>query len=632
MRLSPFYPVWYLRNLASAHIYLGEYQEALTALERALERGDPAGWTYQLLAHTYLELERREDAAAAFAEFLKRQPDWTVAQLYEYFAPARNRESIERRADAYRELGAPERPPLPLPDKPSIAVLPFDNLSDEPDQEWFADGMTDDLITDLSKISGLFVIARNTAFTYKDQAVNVKTVGRELGVKHVLEGSVRRMGDQARINAQLIDAETGGHLWAERYDGKAEDIFGLQEEVLGKIVTSLAVQLTPAEVTKLARAPTESLEAYEHYQRGQQALYTFVGQALAQARDEFAAAIALDPEFAEAHVGYANVAFVAFRDGRLETMPGAEAWAKSETHALRALVLDPGNSDALGVLAARKSLEGDHEGAIEIAREGVAANPGRAEALIHLAMALNLSGEHEQSVEAVDTALRLDPKMNPHMNRDAGWVLFASKHYERALALLEAADSEAPTDGFTLLLLAPTYAHMGRAPEAAHTMARLKKQWPGVSIQALRQWGLSQIGRDEDLEHFISGTAKAGLNEWPYGFEGNPSLRLSEAEQKERIKEGVTIEGIWDFAGYGDTGEGVPGKIRMAADGRYYLVFGAIEVSGIRAVRDGMTCKRSGEHRGLWQCSHIYRNPEGTRENKNEYIQVMPDYVVYHTW
>ena len=157
---------------------------------------------------------------------------------------------------------------FPLPDKPSIAVLPFNNMSDDPSQEYFADGMTEDLITDLSKISGLFVIARNSSFSYKGQGVQVRQVAEELGVRYVLEGSVRRVGDQVRINAQLIDATTGGHIWAERYDGTLDDVFALQDNVTREIIAALAVTLTGEEVAQQARRETTSAAAHDAYLQG----------------------------------------------------------------------------------------------------------------------------------------------------------------------------------------------------------------------------------------------------------------------------------------------------------------------------------------------------------------------------
>jgi len=211
------------------------------------------------------------------------------------------------------EPASVEEMALPLPEKPSIAVLPFDNMSDDPKQEYFSDGITEDLITDLSKISGLFVIARNSAFAYKGKPVKIRQVAEELGVRYVLEGSVRKVDNRVRINAQLIDATTGGHLWAERYDRHYTDIFELQDEVIGKIVSALTVKLTGAEQAQLARRPTDNLEAYDYYLRAERDVYSEDYSLLSFTLSMYEKAIALDPNFADAHAGYARAAVDVWR-------------------------------------------------------------------------------------------------------------------------------------------------------------------------------------------------------------------------------------------------------------------------------------------------------------------------------
>src|SRR6266849_2621302 len=192
-------------------------------------------------------------------------------------------------------------PALPLPDKPSIAVLPFVNMSEDPKQEYFSDGLTEDLTSDLSKISSLFVIARNSAFTYKGKAVKVQDVGREMGVRYVLEGSVQRADQRVRITTQLIDATTGYHLWSEQYDRPLTDIFTLQDEIVQKIVTTLKLQLTLEEQGFLVRKHTDNLEAYDSFLRGVEYYWRFTKEANAQARQMFEKAVALDPQYAEAY-------------------------------------------------------------------------------------------------------------------------------------------------------------------------------------------------------------------------------------------------------------------------------------------------------------------------------------------
>jgi TolB-like protein len=199
---------------------------------------------------------------------------------------------------------------LPLPDKPSIAVLPFVNMSSDPEQEYFSDGITEDLITDLSRLSGLFVIARNSTFTYKGKAVKVEEVGRELGVQYVLEGSVRKAGNRLRITAQLVDAFTSHHLWAERYDRELTDIFALQDEIVQRIVTTLKLQLTLWEQGVLVRKSTENLEAYDHYLRGQAYWWRGTKEENVLARQLFEKAIELDPTYATAYVGLASTYFI----------------------------------------------------------------------------------------------------------------------------------------------------------------------------------------------------------------------------------------------------------------------------------------------------------------------------------
>ncbi|MEE9147649.1 MAG: adenylate/guanylate cyclase domain-containing protein, partial [Candidatus Tectomicrobia bacterium] len=209
---------------------------------------------------------------------------------------------VQLEAEVAASSVSPEpRAELPLPDKPSIAVLPFTNMSNDPEQEYFSDGMTDDIITDLSKISGLFVIAWNSTFTYKGQAVDMGEVSRRLGVRYMLEGSVRKAGNQVRINVQLIDARTGGHMWAERYDRELTALFTLQDEITQKIVFALQVKLTPEEQARLRRFPTENLEAYDSFLRGREYWNRFTQEANIQARRLYERALELDPQYAAAY-------------------------------------------------------------------------------------------------------------------------------------------------------------------------------------------------------------------------------------------------------------------------------------------------------------------------------------------
>ena len=261
---------------------------------------------------------------------------------------------------------------FPLPDKPSIAVLPFANLSANPEEGYFADGLTDDRITDLSKVSGLFVIARNSVFIYKGQAVDIREVARELGVRYVLEGSVRRAGDDVRINAQLIDGATGNHLWAERYDRQYADIFALQDEVIEHIVEALSVELSDAEHVEVVRLPTENLEAYDYYLRGEEQAYRAEPASATNALALYEKAIALDPKFANAFAGYARVMTDVLAYSFANTLPSAVARKRAYEATGRALALNPQLSRGYSVLALLQMLDSAHGEAIASARKAVA--------------------------------------------------------------------------------------------------------------------------------------------------------------------------------------------------------------------------------------------------------------------
>ena len=228
---------------------------------------------------------------------------------------------------------------FPLPDRPSIAVLPFTNMSDDPNQEYFADGITEDLITDLTKISGLFVIARNSSFSYKDQQVKVRQVAEELGVRYVLEGSVRRAGDQVRINAQLIDATTGGHVWADRYDGTIEDIFALQDQVTQQIVTALAVSLSDEDEAQQTRHDTDNAEAHDAYLQGWAHYKLQTPAAFAEAIPFFEEAFQLDPNYAQAHAALASLYWDAYQNAWAFDlgMPSTRAESRANEHLEEAL-------------------------------------------------------------------------------------------------------------------------------------------------------------------------------------------------------------------------------------------------------------------------------------------------------
>ncbi|MBK5101557.1 MAG: tetratricopeptide repeat protein, partial [Desulfobacteraceae bacterium] len=327
-----------------------------------------------------------------------------------------------------------EKMAYPLPDKPSIAVLPFENLSGDPEQEYFSDGITEDIIIDLSKISGLFVIARHSVFTYKGKVIKIAEVGKELGVRHVLEGSVRKSNGRVRITAQLVDATTEGHLWAERYDRDLKDIFALQDEVTQKIVAALAVKLTEDEQKRLVRKYTDNMEAYDFYLQGVEYQNRYTKEANVQARQMFERAIHLDPEFSTA---YGALGFTHFHEWTFGWSRDPQSLERAFELAQRTLGLDdslPLGHHLLGKVYLWKK---QYEKAIAELEKAIALSPNYADHLAGLGYILNFSGRPEEAIGLVKNAMRLNPMYPAYYLWELGHSYFLTGRYEEAIETLK---------------------------------------------------------------------------------------------------------------------------------------------------------------------------------------------------
>jgi len=433
-----------------------------------------------------------------------------VAAAFEYLGEQAVK-NIRKPVRVYRILMRPDVPPqdgeeVKLPDKPSIAVLPFVNMSGEPEQEYFSDGMTEDLITDLSKVSGLFVIARNSAFTYKGKAVKVQEVSRELGVRFVLEGSVRKAGNRVRISAQLVDAITGGHLWAERYDRELTDIFALQDEVTQQIVSALAVNLTKPEEDRLAWRGTDNLEAYDYALRGQESYYRFTKEANVEAQEMFEKAIALDPGYASAYSWLGLVLLHRWTHGWSQDPHLPHRAFES---AQRALALDAYLPEAHRILADVYLYRKQHEKAIAELERAIALNPNYADAFAALAEVLNWTGKPEKALELVKKAIRLNPHHQAWYFYVLGTSYMRMEQYEEALDVLKRGIIRNPEFLGNHLALAPLYAEMGRMEEAQHEIQEILRVSPHFSIDMLKEMIPSKD--TEIIETVIEAFRKAGL-------------------------------------------------------------------------------------------------------------------------
>ena len=402
---------------------------------------------------------------------------------------------------------APSRPVLALPDKPSIAVLPFQNMSGDPEQEYFSDGMTEDLITDLSKVSGLFVIARNSSFAYKGRSVKVQEIGRDLGVRFVLEGSVRKAGNRVRITAQLIDAGSGGHLWAERFDRDLTDIFSTQDEVVEKIVGMLAVTLTRGEEQRLHRRGTGNVEAYESWLRARELLTRGTRESVAQSRAMYRRAIEIDLNFARPHAGLALAAISEYVSGwapdPAQALDEAERWAR---RAVELSDQEPVSHLALGaVLLWRR----DQEGALAESRRMMALDPNFAQGYTATGLALMYAGRAAEALEPIAMAMRLDPLYPSMVLHFLAQANFSLGKYEIAAQQLVDRIARTPGTDASRMLLASCYGHLGRAEDAQAAWVELLKVNPDFSL--MQRARVLPYKDARDFQRIAEGLAKAGL-------------------------------------------------------------------------------------------------------------------------
>ena len=400
----------------------------------------------------------------------------------------------------------------PLPEKPSIAVLPFVSLSDDPEQASFSDAITMDIITDLSKFSSLFVIAANSTFRYKGQAVKPQEVGRELQVRYILEGSVQRSGDQLRINAQLIDAANGHHVWADRYDRPATDLFAVQNEIGRKIVGVIGPisdahgKLLRSELDRLERTATENLEAYDHYLKGVVHYDKFSHQEHLLARREFERAIGLDSSYSKAIAKKAWTYLIEYWNDWGDDPKGALLLSRQTARA--AVEADPGEADAHHALGAVRLFLGKHDLAISSFRKALELNPSGADLMMEFGWALSYSGQPDEALQIMDDAISRNPYYPGWYLWNRAWAYFVAQRYDQAIQALE---ERTPKTGFTHLMLAVNYAKVGREEDASASMSKFRALEPGYSITAAAR--TEPFKDQQDLAHYLDALRAVGLPE-----------------------------------------------------------------------------------------------------------------------
>ncbi len=401
---------------------------------------------------------------------------------------------------------------LSLPDRPSIAALPFLNLSGDAEQEYFSDGVVEDVISALSRIRWLFVIARNSSFTYKGRAVDVKQVGRELGVRYVLEGSVRKAANRVRITGQLVDATTGHHLWAERYEGALDDIFELQDRITQSVVGAIAPQLERAEIERAERKPTGSLDAYDYFLRGMARFHAGGRDGLDQALSCFRKAVALDPEFASAYGMAAWCLFSRNLNGWMTDGPQEIA----EGMRLARSAIDLGKGDAVALARGGHALAHftrDLDMGIDFLDRALVLNPNLAAAWLLGGYLRLFRGEPDDAIERFEHAMRLNP-LDPEMFRLQTGVALAhlvARRFDAASAWAAKAVHDVPVLVLPAAVIAASHALGGRMDEAQLAMRQLRKVNPKLRLASLDPW--LPFRRPQDAALVDDGLRKAGLPE-----------------------------------------------------------------------------------------------------------------------
>ncbi len=393
---------------------------------------------------------------------------------------------------------------LSLPDRPSIAVLPFVNLSTDPQQEYFSDGITNDIITDLSKFSSLFVIASNSVFAYKGKAVKIQDVGRDLGVRYVLEGSVQKSGEQVRVNAQLIEATTGRHMWAERYERDLHDLFAVQDNIVQSIVGALAVKVAEVERERVMRKGTANLEAYDYVLRGRAYRSRITRSDNLEARKMFQRAIELDPNYDAAYTGLGWTYRVAVAHGWTEFLD--EALQQSLDLAQHALRLQD-SADAHHLLGSIYLVRGQYDLASQELGHAIALNPNDSDSLAGLGQVMLYTGKTNEAVRAYETVLRFNPDIDADKLYEFGIAYYLQAQYDKAVNTLERGKAKNPNYAFIHAVLAAAYAQAGRPADAAREAGMVRRLDPFFEVASFG----TRFRNPTDQAHIADGLRKAGL-------------------------------------------------------------------------------------------------------------------------
>jgi len=495
IRLNPITPSYYMWSLGLSYAATGQYDEGIEWCEKAVHMEPDSLMARIMMTAVYSWSGRDEEARAEAAEVLRINPDFSLEKFAKRAKPGL--------VSALRKAGLPDNPSLLLPDKPSIAVLAFDNMSADPQQEYLADGISEHIIFALSKISKLFVIARHSTFSYKGKPVKVQQISRELGVRYVMEGSVQRAGDRLRITAQLIDATTGNHLWSNSYIRELKDLFAVQDDITKNIITAIQVKLTEGEQARATAKGTNNLDAYLKCLQANELAHQINIESNALAKKLAEEAVALDPEYAMAYkvLGQSHMLDIWLRTSKSRK----DSMAKAMELVHKAIVLDDSYAEAHALLGYLYTMTKQYEKGIAQAEKAVALNPNSAESRMRLGKTLSFAGRWGESIPVYKKAIRLNPIPQNIYFYSLGVSYFHTGQYEEAIEWCEKAVHREPDSLYARIMMTMVYSGSGRLEEARAQAAEVLRIQPKYTVRR------GAYKRKEDTDRMVSALHKAGL-------------------------------------------------------------------------------------------------------------------------
>ena len=505
LRLNPYPGVFPYMVLGRAYFMTGQYDESIEIWKKAIQVSPNYLIAHRYLAACYASLDRIEEAQSAVKEVIRINPNFSIESHAKRLL-FKNKADIEREITALRKAGFPEYPPLPLPDKPSIAVLPFDNLSGDPEQEYFSDGFTEQIITSLSKIPYIVVIARQSSFAFRNKQMTVQQIAKELGVKYILEGSIQRSNDQLRITAQLIDANSGHHIWAEYYDRKIKDIFALQDEIAMKIMAELQVNIAYETSGRYATIKTTNLKAYEKIiQGGELFLRRTEGYTL-EARKLAEEAIALDPNYGIAYtlLGWTHLDDIWF----YRSKDRDKSLKKAEQLAHKAIDLSGTDPTSHRLLGCVFMLRKQYEKAIVEMQKAVELSPNSASSIFFYGLVLRFAGRYDEAIPILEKAIRLNPVTPVNYLNNLAWSYALSEQYEKAIPLWNMAIERNPDYLFAYSGLTCTHQLLGNEEKAREAAAEVLRIKPTYTTAQIEEFDINNI---EQKNRLLEAYHKAGI-------------------------------------------------------------------------------------------------------------------------